>query len=327
MLAKEIEKLYLVTRRLAEIAQEAALVGDHYQLMWCEGPSALGVHSVSGRAAIVLSVGERGSGIGRITLGLQLRQIETASFEFMGRFWESPAIVIECRVLEFMSAFVAFAAEVIAATKDQPVASTSKVLQLFEQWEQLFAGLSRLDASEELGLWGELWLIMMARDKDAAVAAWIADRSTNVDFLSNGIGLEVKTTRVRLRHHVSLAQADEPTGTMPSYVASLWCENDPVGGVSLPALIDQIGSLCVDSLLFEKKLMVRGYGRGDSVAYSTKFLVLEGPTLFPSSVVPRIREMDVGISHVRYNVTLDEAKALTPNEAASILEETVSFGR
>jgi Putative PD-(D/E)XK family member, (DUF4420) len=324
MRGQEIEQLYSRSNlRLVPLA--ASSFSDHYDLLWHEGLCALGMNAENYCAALVVSVSEVHSNVGRTTVGLQLRQVSSASFDFMERRWCSPAVIVECRDGSFTSTFAAFASEVIATLGDKSSISARDILALFEQWEQLFSGVSRLDASEELGLWGELWLISKSRKIDDAVSAWIGHRNSRADFLASGVALEVKAGSVRLRHQISLDQVDEPVGDQPAYLVSLWCEQDEVAGVSLPFLVDQISSACEYSSAFERKLLGWGFSRYDAAAYTAKFLVLERPYLFPSEAVPRVRQFDRGVSRIRYTTTLDESRMTPLPGAIQILDHTLGI--
>jgi hypothetical protein len=274
------------------------------------GACSLGSSRSTQNPVLVVAVNDSAVFPNRTTEGLSLRYVQQGSFSFKRRRWRSPAVVIECRDHCSIPTFSAMAVQIADRLKSMRSPIAKDVLAVFDEWEDLFCRVSLMTSDEELGLWGELWLISRAKSVDAAVSGWIAHENSRVDFLAYGRGFEVKTSRSRLRHHISHAQSDSPLGSLPSYFVSIWCADVERGGQSLPELVERISVRCSDGSGFERKLLARGYSRRNAESYIVRHEVLECPGVFPSDAVPRIRSVDVGVLEIRYVASLDEARAL-----------------
>lgn len=193
------------------------------------------------------------------------------------------------------------------------------VSRTLARWEELLRGRRQLDRDDELGLWGELWMLLQLPDADRGVAVWRGPLAEFVDFVGAGVGIECKTGKRRLQHFVSQEQLARPLGDLEAYLLTIWVDNDVVAGETLPELVARIDKRLVDGRDFEEKLLTAGYSRGDAHRYTQRLRVLEPPLLFAVSSVPRIRATDPGVSHVRYLATLPEDSALSSTAALSTL--------
>jgi hypothetical protein len=167
-----------------------------------------------------------------------------------------------------------------------------------------------LSASEEIGLWGELWTILNSPCPERMLDGWADPPMSMWDFKSSSVGLECKTSTDRLRHYVSQGQVLSIDTQQSGFVISLWIGNDP-GGITLPELVDQVTQICIKSILLERHLLARGYQRRSSSVYTTRWLLLEEPWIFDSSDIPRVREADPGVQELRYKVQLTERSSLS----------------
>jgi hypothetical protein len=192
------------------------------------------------------------------------------------------------------------------------------VLGYVEEWQTLLARRQVMTPEQQLGLWGELWLMSKATDPDRLAAAWRGPEGDATDFFLDGIGVELKTSRRPHLHHVSQTQAGDPLGEREAVFLSIWAEVDPVSGSSLPELVNALLSLVSDRGQFLKQLASVGYVPMDHVHYTTRYLPLDTPLWFSAQDVPRIRSSDSGVSQIRYLATLDVDKALNSKRASRL---------
>ena len=59
-----------------------------------------------------------------------------------------------------------------------------------------------------------------------------------------------------------------------------------------------------------KTVAAVGYAPADRDQYGTRFVPLETPRWFRAEDIPRVRAADVGVTHLRYVVTLDVDRAV-----------------
>lgn len=254
----------------------------------------------------------------RISGPLQVRFERALEFEVGDRTWNAPAAVLECSSEELLPSFSALAADVLARLGATPVRPRT-VADLVSEWETLFHATRSLTAEEEVGLWGELCLIDQAADPDAALRAWVGPERRAMDFQAGAVTVECKTSMRKLLHTFSLSQADLGTTCPTAYVASLWVGVNADGGLSLVDLVERIARRLGDRFLFEKKLLSWGFSRVDRERYRRRFALLEQPAVLPANRIPRVRAIDEGVLHVRYEAQLDGRVALSGQEAQQLL--------
>ena len=71
-----------------------------------------------------------------------------------------------------------------------------------ENVKDIFLNLHKNRIKEELGLWGELYLIYIQNNKEKAITSWHMNSKDRIDFNSGSIKVEVKTTLSNERKHV-----------------------------------------------------------------------------------------------------------------------------
>ena len=71
-----------------------------------------------------------------------------------------------------------------------------------ENVKDIFLNLNKNRIKEELGLWGELYLIYIQENKEKAISSWHMNAKDRIDFNSGSIKVEVKTTLSNERKHV-----------------------------------------------------------------------------------------------------------------------------
>jgi hypothetical protein len=227
--------------------------------------------------------------------------------------------VLECIEPSLEETFLVFANDVAAriATLAREV-EWADVIATFDDWQGLFAARSRLTPESELGLWAEVWFILQSAAPDRVASSWVGPDMAPVDFLLDGIGVEIKASQTRLAHFVSQTQVDRPIGDHESVFLSLWVGIDPVGGERLPVLVDAMLLRLEDPVHALKNLLLAGYTALDRELYSRPFMLLEPPAWFSHDTIPRVRSADPGVSRLRYLVELNPERQLSAEETARL---------
>jgi hypothetical protein len=197
-------------------------------------------------------------------------------------------------------------------------ATWSSVLGWVEEWQLLLGRPNVMSEEQQLGLWGELWLISKSTRPDSLLAAWRGPEADAIDFFLDGIGLEVKVSRQPHVHHVSQRQVAEPLGEHEAYLISLWIAPDPVRGTSLTQLVNALVAKVADPAFLLKRISELGYSPQHRDQYATRYLLLEYPLCFRARDVPRVRSVDPGVSQIRYVVSLDPDRCLNEEAAKPI---------
>lgn len=251
-----------------------------------------------------------------------LLQFAKVDFALGERSFTSVAAVVECGNPDVVHTFEVLARDLAVSLQAAVrVPPPKKVSQLLAKWEQLLRSTHRLSRDEVIGLWGELWLLNELPDREYGILAWRGPSGETVDFVGGGIGVECKTSMKRLVHYVSQDQLVRPLGDLNVYLLSLWVGEDAIAGETIADLVERIDQGLSSRVQFEAKLLEAGYSRADAPHYGLRMRRLEPPLLIPIASVPRVREADPGVSHIRYEVALVEATAVS---AALAME---AFGR
>jgi hypothetical protein len=190
------------------------------------------------------------------------------------------------------------------------------------EWEQLLAPLSILSPEEQIGLWGELWMLKrlgVIHGHDA-LSAWVGPHGEAHDFREGDTEFEVKTTRNRRRvHAISDLRQLTPTIEHTLYLVSLQVE--PAGlnaGLTLPAFVRMVEASLNSSrgAEFQGLLDGIGYSKDHEDHYATPWQLSSPASLVPvDDSCPRLTsEMLRGalhgslwtrVSRVQYVVDVD----------------------
>lgn len=243
---------------------------------------------------------------GRRGGGFSLNPAARVAFDYGGRRWDQAAATLECTETGLVDAFLVLVVDIAhrLATAAGEI-TWPMILGWVEEWQTLLSRRAVLTAEQQLGLWGELWLISKAVNPDRIVAAWRGPERAAMDFFLDGVALEVKVSQRAHVHHVSQAQIDRPVGIHPSYLLSLWVGVEPGRGVSLTELVDLVLARVSDAASLLKHIALVGYVPLDRDQYAMRYLPLEIPRWFRAEDVPRVRAIDPGISQIRYVASLD----------------------
>jgi len=197
----------------------------------------------------------------------------------------------------------------MATIGDAGDVTADAVIRALGHWELLLRNRALLSEEAQLGLWGELAFVLAAPSIDAALRAWSPGARDPLDFVANGVGVEVKSSVVRLKHSISLNQVASGDGDLEVFFASIWVVPDPTGR-NLREMIEAVSISCSEQALLEQKLLVTGYSRAHADAYGRKFALGAQVVIFPGSAIPRVRTWDVGVTSIRFSVELDQEAAL-----------------
>jgi hypothetical protein len=291
---------------------------DDYQIVTSIGGTFL-ARSRSGAPALLIPLDVAPAAVGRRGGGFSLLPATRVAFNYAGRRWEQPAATLECTEPELVDTFLVLVVDLAQrlASAPGPLAWLT-VLDWVEEWQTLLARRTALTSEQQLGLWGELWVISNAVDPDRIVAGWRGPARESVDFFLDGIALEVKTSRNAHVHHVSQSQLDRPVGMYAAYLLSIWVGVEPVRGVSLKELVERLLVRVSDPPALLKQIALVGYVPPDSDEYGTRFLPLEAPYWFRADDVPRVRGIDPGISQLRYVMRLDTDRSISSEQASAL---------
>jgi hypothetical protein len=291
---------------------------NDYRIATSVGPAFL-ARARSGAPTLLIPLDVAPVTVGRRGGGFALTPATRVAFEYGGRRWEQAAAVLECTESQLVDAFLVLVMDIcrrLASSTGEITWPT--ILALVEEWQTLLARRAVLTAEQQLGLWGELWVISKAVNPDPLVAAWRGPEGEAADFFFDGIALEVKVSRRAHVHHVSQRQIDLPVGMHKAYLLSVWVGVEPVRGISLAELVDTALVRVSDAPALLKQIALLGYTPLDRDQYGTRFIPLDTPRWFRAGEVPRVRAIDPGISQVRYVVTLDIDRSLATELASGL---------
>ena len=303
---------------IAGVDAPSAAEPNDYRIATSVGPAFL-ARARSGAPTLLIPLDVAPITVGRRGGGFSLAPATRVAFEYGGRRWEQPAATLECTESKLADAFFVLVMDICRRLTSAASGTTwPTILALVEEWQTLLARRAALTPEQQLGLWGELWVISKAVNPDLLVAAWRGPEGEVADFFFDGIALEVKVSKRAHVHHVSQRQIDAPVGVHDAYLLSIWVGIEPVRGISLAELVDTALARVSDPPALLKQIGQLGYSPLDRDQYGTRFIPLDTPRWFRSEDVPRVRAVDPGISEVRYVVTLDIDRSLAGELASDL---------
>ena len=151
------------------------------------------VRSEDGRLCVLVPLGSTSSATSRATRAFSIRCIPEVTIELPERQWTTSAAVLECIDETLSATFDALVADIDARLAPLASRSWGDVLAIIEEWEELLRAARKPTPSQELGLWGELYLLSRSADPGFALAAWRGPTRHVVDFFASGIAVECKT--------------------------------------------------------------------------------------------------------------------------------------
>lgn len=276
--------------------------------------------SEGGRIALLVPTTETRPPAERATGDVVLSFQSAVRFDLPQESFESNAAVVECANEDLVETFRVLAMDVSRRLDARTLRPTpQEVSQALARWEELLRAKRMLSRDEEIGLWGELWLLLQLPDPNLAVAGWRGPDAEWVDFVGGGVGIECKASRRRLEHFVSQEQVTRPWGDLAVYLLSMWVDFDAASGQSLNDLISAMDHRLSDRRDFEERLLGTGYSRADAHRYKLRLRLLEPPLVVPAGAVPRVLTADPGVSHIRFMASLEEKKALSASAGLAVM--------
>lgn len=228
---------------------------------------------------------------------------------------------LSCRLGELREVFAVFCDDLVRRLIPAGVDTVTETRAVLERWRELLRadpgpvlGVERL-----AGILAELHFMehVAAVDPAAAAILWTGPDKAMVDFTGTRARVEVKATTTRDRIPVQihgLGQLDD-TGVEDVYLYAEHLESVPVGGDSVPDVVDRLTSAGVDPHRILNGLAVLGYRPADAPAYRlTRFVTLTTRTVrtgapgFPRLIPSALADPGLAnrISHVRYTIDLTD---------------------
>lgn len=308
---------------LRALGAATAGAGDSYSIR-LPLASCFAARGPSGSAALLIPIAGDVDAPGRAFEGVTLDFKSRVRFELPERGWEAAAAVVECVDEELLRTFCVLCSDMAARlARPSGTATTREVIEALWEWENLLRAQARLSDADELGLWGELAFLATLEDIEHGVRAWRGPEGFTVDFFSGGVGVEIKASKARFRHHVSHDQIAAERD-FPTYVVSFWLGTDPTSGRTLPEVVEALDGRVTDVTAWERLLLKAGYRRSSANQYTAKYVILDAPACFREGDVPRVRAADPGVRQLRYVVELESDKAMLADEWRKVMSTFVS---
>lgn len=229
---------------IAAVGAPSTDEANDYRIATSVGPAFL-ARARSGAPTLLIPLDVAPVTVGRRGGGFSLTPANRVAFEYAGRRWEQAAAALECTESQLVDAFLVLVMDIcrrLASSAGE--ISWPTILALVEEWQMLLARRAVLTAEQQLGLWGELWVISKAVNPDPLVAAWRGPEGEAADFFFDGIALEVKVSRRAHVHHVSQRQIDLPVGMHKAYLLSVWVGSSPFVEYRWPSWWTQPWRVC-----------------------------------------------------------------------------------
>jgi hypothetical protein len=183
--------------------------------------------------------------------------------------------------------------------------------------KDIFSNLLRKLSKEELGLWGELFIINLANDPKFLINCWHIRPDDTFDFNAENFILEIKTTLKSERIHAfSLTQLNKNI-ELNVIVCSIMTSQIELG-ISVQDLISEIRDKIPLEyrIKFDEKLTFN-YG-ASLLEFNSKFdyhYAKNSLLFFESFRIPKINsgEIDIGVSNIKFYSTLEKIDAFDVN--------------
>jgi len=187
--------------------------------------------------------------------------------------------------------------------------------EVVERPLDLFRDYSYAGDAQILGLWAELLLIAHCPNPAQLAGQWRSHAGSRYDFGTETERLDVKaTTSVQRRHELASSQATPPPGVAAAFV-SIMTERVSQG-TSVGALWDRVLTLAPDSQARIDAECIRTLGRDWQMARETSFdlaKALSTLEVYPVADVPRLEELPLGVSQVRFTSDFSMGRAWQGN--------------
>jgi hypothetical protein len=203
---------------------------------------------------------------------------------------------VSCLDDEHFQEFYAFLMNVADRVQLHGESIPNAITHAAKALRELLAPEKTLNLDDQVGLWGELWVLDglgKERGWKLAVESWVAkdEQPEEHDFALKSVDVEVKTTRSEQRHHHASTQTQfTPKDGRKLFLASVQITAGGSGGRSLADVIGEISAACgpAQRKLFKAKLESHGWRERDAKKYPSRWLLRSAPTLIPIEELPRI---------------------------------------
>ena len=234
---------------------------------------------------------------------------------------EKKFTVLECNTDEEIKIKLFFDTVEKLFTHLSPTPTDDEIIDIIIEIVQLF---SQIDSSENevKGLWGELLIIYISKNKKKAAVAWHKNNESRYDFADYNEFLEVKATINNDRkHEFSYHQLNGNVKNL--FVASILIREDLSAGLSVNDLKETIFTEISDLEIKRKieTLIIKTLGKKYDFLINKKYdleYAKRNIRFYSSENVPKINIYDEGVSNITfvsdlsYSVELDitESKLL-----------------
>ena len=151
--------------------------------------------------------------------------------------------------------------------------------RVLASYRELLSALGRLSEHQELGLYGELFVLdhlIGSIGEHRAVDSWRGPTREAHDFGLGGVDLEVKSTLSEDRsHRISSLTQLEPSPDRELWLVSVQLTTRGVGGTTLPELIERTMSQLSDPQVkarFTERLASAGWDPAHGHSYNRRFV-------------------------------------------------------
>lgn len=208
------------------------------------------------------------------------------------------------------SIFISMCVDLIELIGEEP--SYEQVVAVVKSLRDLFLNFMKPATHDEIGLWGELFVISQAADAKNAIDSWHLNPSDTFDFNDGRYKMEVKTTTQNQRvHAISLNQILKSIET-ESLVCSIMTSKIDLGKdlIDLKSLIDSKLNNEYRQKLNNKIISAAGdkwnqynnkYDFTTAQSSMEYYNALDIPTINPAGI-------DLNISNVKFSVNLESTE-------------------
>ena len=203
--------------------------------------------------------------------------------------------------------FISLCNELIELIGEKP--SYDRVIDVVKRLRELFMNFLRPAIKDEIGLWGELFVISQANNFENAIDSWHINSNDTFDFNDGSNKMEVKTTTKNERvHAISLNQILKSIDS-ESLICSIMTSKIDLGLSVLD--LKEIISLKINSVYKYKLNEKVTISAGDKwIEFNNKYdysTAVNSMSYYNADVVPKIDpySLDPKVSNVKFNVNLE----------------------
>ncbi len=196
-----------------------------------------------------------------------------------------------------------------------PSPSQRAIADKIDRMALLFRAMEQPSGRSIQGLWGELLLIVYARDPVLMARAWHNDACERYDFADAEQRLEVKTSADRARVHFLSHEQANPPESVQCVIASLFVEPS-TGGRALgnlwDAAINFVAAIpALRARIDEVSFAALGSNWRDARSMSfDEELALSSLAFYDVRDIPRIENVPDGVTDVRFRSNLSLGRSL-----------------